>query len=149
MTWTSSLKGCVKVVCLTMAINGSLKNDVIKNLSKDKLKQYIMYLTKKYYLSFIEGDEETFNNTLEHLLEVISEYKLIYVNLQGFVSYCLYLNANEIMMKASSNNSFELVNVFNYDLFEDENFEDDLRHDIKNIFNKERIRERYYEKRTS
>lgn len=132
-----------------MAINGSLKNDVIKNLSKDKLKQYIMYLTKKYYLSFIEGDEETFNNTLEHLLEVISEYKLIYVNLQGFVSYCLYLNANEIMMKASSNNSFELVNVFNYDLFEDENFEDDLRHDIKNIFNKERIRERYYEKRTS
>ena len=54
-----------------------------------------------------------------------------------------------IMMKASSNDSFELKNIFNYDLIEDENFEDDLHHDIKNIFNKERVKERYYEKRTS
>lgn len=135
-----------------MAINGSidgLRKDVMKNLSKDKLKSYIFNLTKKYYMSFIEGDEETFNNTLELLHDVIDEYGLTYVNLQGFVFFCMYLNANVIMMKASSNNSFELKNTFNYDLREDESFEDDLHHDIKNIFNKERVKERYYEKRTS
>lgn len=100
-------------------------------------------------MSYIEGDEETFNNTLELLNDVIDEYSLTYVNLQGFVFFCLYLNANMIMTKASSNDKFELKNIFNYDLREDENFEDDLRHDIKEIFNKERIKERYYEKRTS
>lgn len=135
-----------------MAINGSIdgmKKDMMKNLSKDKLKQYLFHLTKKYYMSFIEGDEDTFNSTIERLHEVIDEYSLTYVNLQGFIFYCLYLNANVIMTKASSNNSFELTNLFTYDLFEDEDFEDDLRHDIKEIFNKERIKERYYEKRTS
>ena len=75
-----------------MAINSSLdglKKDVIKNLSKDKLKQYIMYLTKKYYVSYIEGDEDTFNNTLEHLNEVSNQYGLTYVNLQGYIFFCL------------------------------------------------------------
>ena len=100
-------------------------------------------------MSFIEGDEETFNNTLELLHDVIDEYSLTYVNLKGFVFYCLHLNANIIMTKASSNDSFELKNIFNYDLLEDDNFEDDLHHDIKKIFNKERVKERYYEKRTS
>lgn len=133
-----------------MAINlDGLKKDVLKNLSKDKLKQYIFHLTKKYYVSYIEDDEETFNNTLEHLQDVLDEYRLTYVNLQGFIFFCLYLNANVIMTKASSNNSFELINIANYDLIEDDDFEDDLRHDIKEIFNKERVKERYYEKRTS
>ena len=135
-----------------MAINSSLdgiKKDMMKNLSKDKLKQYLFHLTKKYYVSYIEGDEDAFNSTIERLHDVIDEYGLIYVNLQGFIFFCLYLNANIIMTKASSNNSFELTNIAKYELLEDENFEDDLRHDIKEIFNKERIKERYYEKRTS
>ena len=133
-----------------MAINlDGLKKDVLKNLSKDKLKQYIFHWTKKYYVSYIEDDEETFNITLEHLQDVLDEYRLTYVNLQGFIFFCLYLNANVIMTKASSNNSFELINIANYDLIEDDDFEDDLRHDIKEIFNKERVKERYYEKRTS
>lgn len=135
-----------------MAINSSLdglKKDVIKNLSKDKLKSYIFNLTKKYYMSYIEGDEETFNNTLELLHGVIDEYSLTYVNLQGFTFFCLYLNANVNVMKTSSDNSFELKNIFAYDLLEDDDFEEDLHHDIKEIFNKERVKERYYEKRAS
>ena len=132
-----------------MAINGSLKNDVIKNLSKDKLKQYLFHLSKRYYETYIEGDEKAFNSNLEHLLDVISEYEQTYVNLKGFVFFCMYLNANVIMTKASSNDMFELTNLFNYDLLEDDNYEDELRHDIKEIFNKERIKERYYEKRAS
>lgn len=135
-----------------MAINSSidgLKKDVISNLSKDKLKQYIFYLTKRYYETHQDNDENAFNINLELLQDVIDEYRETYVNLLGFVFFCLYLNANVIMMKTSSGNSFELTNVFNYDLLEDDDFEEDLHHDIKNIFNKERVKERYYEKRAS
>lgn len=138
-------------VCQIMAINNSLdglKKEVMKNLSKDKLKSYIFYLTKKYYETYIEGDEEAFNNNLEQIYAIIDEYRDTYINLMGFVFYCLHLNANVIMVK-SSNNSFELRNIVKYDLFEDNTFEDDLRHDIKEIFNKERVKERYYEKRAS
>ena len=135
-----------------MVINGSLdglKKDVISNLSKDKLKQYIFYLTKQYYETFQNNDEQAFNFNLELLQGVIDEYRETYVNLLGFVFFCLYLNANVQMMNTSSDNSFELKNIFNYDLFEDEDFEEDLHHDIKNIFNKERVKARYYEKRVS
>lgn len=135
-----------------MAINSNLeglKKDVISNLSKDKLKQYIFYLTKQYYETFKENDEKAFNLNLELLQGVIDEYKETYVNLLGFVFFCLYLNANVNMMKQFSGNSFELKNVFTYDLLEDDNFEDELHHDLKNIFNKERVKERYYEKRVS
>ena len=124
----------------------TIKKDVIKNLSKDKLKKYIFYLTKRYYETYNENDEEAFNNTLELLQDVINEYRETYVNLLGFIFFCFYLNANVIITKASSNNSFELTNLFTYDLLEDEDYEDELHHDIKKIFNKERVRERYYEK---
>ena len=134
-----------------MVINGSLdglKKDVISNLSKDKLKQYIFHLTQKYYVSYIEGDEKTFNHSLEQLHEISNEYNLTYSNLKGYIFFCFYVNANNIISKASSNEKFSLVKAFNYDLIEDEDFEDDLRHDIKEIFNKERIKERYNEKTT-
>lgn len=139
-------------VCQIMAINGSLdglKKDVMKNLSKDKLKSYIFFLTKQYYEFYVKRDEDSFNNAIELLQSVIDEYSETYVNLHGFVFYCLYLNANIILNKAGANKKFELKNIFTYDLLEDDNFEDDLHHDIKNIFNKERVRERYYEKKTS
>ena len=135
-----------------MAINSNLeglKKDVISNLSKDKLKQSIFYLTKQYYEAFKDNDEEAFNLNLELLQGVIDEYKETYVNLLGFVFFCLYLNANVNMVKQFSGNSFELKNVFSYDLLEDDSFEDELHHDLKNIFNKERVKVRYYEKRAS
>ena len=128
----------------SMSTLDGIKKDVISNLSKDKLKQYIFYLTKRYYETFQENDEDAFNNTLELLQDVIDEYRETYVNLLGFVFFCLYLNANVNVMKTSSDNSFELKNIFAYDLLED-----DLHHDIKEIFNKERVKERYYEKRAS
>lgn len=124
----------------------TLKKDVVSNLSKDKLKKYIFYLTKRYYETYKEDDEEAFNNTLELLQDVIDEYRETYVNLLGFVFFCFYLNANVEVTKQCSNTSFKLTNLFTYDLLEDEYYEDELHHDIKEIFNKERVKERYYEK---
>lgn len=135
-----------------MAINGALdglKKDVMKNLSKDKLKKYIFYLSKRYYETYINNDEEAFVNTIESLHNVVNEYSVTYVNLIGFTFYCLHVNANLLLTKAGANKEMTLENVFTYDLLEDDDFEDDLHHDLKNIFNKERVRSRYYEKRAS
>ena len=124
---------------------GRLKKDVISNMSKGKFKKYLFYLTRKYYEAYLEDDEESFNECIENLMDVISEYRETYINLMGYVYYTLYLNAILIISEKSSNDDFSLKNIQKYDLFEEDD-EEELHHDIKNIFNKERVRRRYYEK---
>ena len=120
--------------------------DVLRNLSKDKLKQYIFFLTKKYYDSFKNNDVEAYDLAIEQLYFIMEEYDEKFVNLKGFVCYCLYLNANVEVMKHHEQQNFELEPLFKMDLLMED--VEELGHDIKNIFNKERIKERYYEKRT-
>ena len=120
--------------------------EVLTNLSREKLKRYIFYLTKNYYETYAKGDVEAHDRAIEQLFFISEEYGDEYVNLQGFICYCLYLNANVEVMKAHDQQAFALDPLFKMDLLED-NVEE-LPFDIKNIFNKERIKERYYEKRT-
>lgn len=120
--------------------------ELLKDLSRDKLKQYIFYLTKKYYESYINNDVEAYDIAIEQLYFVIEEYGDTYVNLNGFMCYCLYLNANVEVMKKHDQQAFPLDPLFKMDLLMED--VEELGHDIKNIFNKERIKERYYEKRT-
>jgi len=124
---------------------GKIKGDVLSNLSKDKLKKYLFHLTRKYYETYMANDEKTFNETIEILMDVIGEYRDTYINLMGFVYYCLYLNSILIISEENDDVEFNLKNIAKYDLMEDDEFEDELSHDIRNIFNKERIRRRYYE----
>ena len=123
-----------------------MKGDVISNLSKDKLKKYLFHLTRKYYESYISGDEKSYNESIEKIMEVIGAYRETYVNLMGYIYYSLYLNSILIISEKTGNDEFSLQNIAKYDLYEDEDMEEELHHDIKNIFNKERIRARYYEK---
>jgi len=133
-----------------MAINiDGLKKELLSNLGKDNLKQYIFYLTKKYYVSYLEGDEETFKTNLDLLNDIILRYNEQYMDLQGFVFYCFFLNANAILSKQGASNEFALANPFKCDLHEDDELDEDLNHDIKKIFNKERVRARYNEEKTS
>lgn len=118
---------------------------LLQDLSKDKLKSYIFYLTKKYYESYKDNDVEAFERTIEHLFFIVEEYDDKYVNLYGFMAYCLYLNANVEVMK-KHDHQIKLDPLFKMDLLED-NVEE-LAFDIKNIFNKDRIKERYNAKRT-
>lgn len=120
--------------------------EVLKGLSKDKLKQLIFYLTKRYYEAYKTGDVEAYDKAIEQLFFIFEEYNDKYVNLQGFMCYCLYLNANVELMNANDKQVFALDPLFKMDLL-DEDVEE-LPFDIKNIFNKQRIRERYNEKRT-
>ena len=118
---------------------------LLQDLSKDKLKSLIFYLTKRYYESYKENDVEAYEIAIEQLFVIVEEYDDTYVNLKGFICYCLYLNANVELMK-EHDQDFQLDPLFKMDLLED-NVEE-LAHDIKNIFNKERIKERYNAKRT-
>lgn len=123
-----------------------MKGNVISNLSKDKLKKYIFYLSRKYYETYINGDEIGFNETIEKILEVIDVYRDTYINLMGFVYYSLYINSILIFSEKIPNEEFSLKNIAKYDLIEDDDFEEELSHDIRKIFNKERVRRRYFEK---
>lgn len=120
---------------------------VLQGLSKDKLKSLIYFLTKRYYEAYKDNDVEAYDMAIEQLFFIFEEYNDKFVNLQGFVCYCLYLNANvELMKNNSDEQAFKLDPLFKMDLL-DEDVEE-LPFDIKNIFNKQRIRERYNEKRT-
>ena len=119
---------------------------LLQDLSKDKLKSLIFYLTKRYYEAYKDNDVEAYNIAIEQLFVIVEEYGDKYVNLNGFICYCLYLNANVEVMKEHDQQSFNLDPLFKMNLLED-NVEE-LSHDIKNIFNKERIKERYNAKRT-
>lgn len=123
-----------------------MKNNVISNMDKDKLKKYLYYLTRKYYETYMEGDLNGFNETIEKIMDVISEFRETYINLMGFIYYCFYLNSILIVSEKVGNDEFSLQNISKYDLMEDDDFEEELHHDIRNIFNKERIRRRRYEK---
>ena len=123
-----------------------MKGDVISNLSKDKLKKYLFHLTRKYYESYISGDEKAYNESIEKIMEVIGAYRETYINLMGYIYYSLYLNSILIISEKTGNDEFSLQNIAKYDLMEDDEFEEELSHDIKNIFNKDRIRRRYFEK---
>ena len=63
--------------------------DVLRNLSRDKLKQYIFYLTQKYYESYKKGDVEAYDIAINQLFFIVEEYDDKYVNLNGFICYCL------------------------------------------------------------
>ena len=121
-----------------------IRFDLIADLSKDKLKQYILYLTHRYYESYMAGDEVSFQNYLELLNQIFNHYKETYSNIMEFVFYCFYLNS---IQNHGDDDGFKFGNPFTYDLMEDNNIEEELSHDMKKIFNKQRIRERYNEKR--
>ena len=120
--------------------------ELLRGLSKDKLKSYIFFLTQKYYDGYLQNDREGYDIAIEQLFFIVEEYGDKYVNLDGFICYCLYLNANVVMLKTTKQYNFKLEPLFKMDLNED-NVEE-LPFDIKNIFNKQRIRERYNAKRT-
>lgn len=124
-----------------------MKRDVLSNLSKDKLKRYIFHLARKYFETYMKGNEEAFNESIESMMELYEMYGDIYRNFMGFLYYALYINSVLIISEKSGNDEFSLKNIHKYDLTEDDGDGEELHHDLKKIFNKERVRERYDEKR--
>lgn len=123
------------------------QKELIANLTYDDLKKYIVYLTRCYYESYKNNDVRQFENNIQLLEELIEVHKNHYANITGFVYFSLFINSNAIISDmASDSNKIKLGVPFNYNLYESEE-EEELSHDIKKIFNKDRIRARYNEKK--
>lgn len=121
--------------------------ELLQGLSREKLKSYIFFLTQKYVVAYVQNDRADYDIAIEQLFFIREEYGDKYVNLDAFIYFCLSVNAGEQLKEFHGNKqSFELEPLFKVDLLED-NVEE-LPFDIKNIFNKQRIRERYNAKGT-
>ncbi|MBQ7851302.1 MAG: hypothetical protein IJ342_00250 [Muribaculaceae bacterium] len=121
--------------------------EVLQGLSTKKLKSYIFFLTQKYIVSYVQNDRAGYELAIEQLFFIVEEYGDKYVNLDGFICFCLCVHSCEQLKEFHGNKQvFALEPLFKMDLLEDD--VEELPFDIKNIFNKERIRERYNEKRT-
>ena len=125
------------------------KKELLSNLNESDLKQYVVLLTNDYYKHFKNNDVAEFNNTLNLLKEVVEVYKDKYSNIIGFVYYNLFLNANILLGETVKDSSIKLTNPFKYTLYENNELEEELTHDIRKIFNKERIRARYNEQQAN
>lgn len=125
------------------------KKELLSNLNESDLKQYVVLLTNDYYKHFKNNDVAEFNNTLNLLKEVVEVYKDKYSNIIGFVYYNLFLNANILLGETVKDSSIKLTNPFKYTLYENNELEEELTHDIEKIFNIDRIRARYNEKQTN
>ena len=121
--------------------------ELLRGLSREQLKPYIFFLTQKYYVGYLQNDRASYDMAIEQLFFIVEEYGDKYVNLDGFICFCMCVNAGAHLKEFhGEKETFELEPLFKLDLLED-NVEE-LPFDIKNIFNKERIRERYNAKRT-
>ena len=125
------------------------KKQLLSNLNESDLKQYVVLLTNEYYKYYKDNDAKEFNNTLNLLKEVVEVYKDKYANIIGFIYYNLFLNANILLDETAKDSTIKLINPFKYNLYESNEIEEELTHDIEKIFNKERIRARYNEKQTN
>jgi len=122
------------------------KRELLLNLSFADLKQYILLITNNYYKAFAENDVKEFNHNLYLIKEIIELYKDKYANITGFVYYNLTLHSNNLL---NENSTIKLENCFKYDLQESNEIEEELNHDIKEIFNIDRIKARYNEKQNN
>lgn len=125
------------------------KKQILANLNESDLNQYIILLTSNYYKAFKENDVSEYNYNLGLLKEVTELYKDKYSNIIGFVYYNLFLNANILLTESVADSTIKLANPFNYKLSESSELEEELTHDIEEIFNIDRIRARYNEKQTN
>ena len=125
------------------------KKEILSNLNESDLKQYLVLLSNNYYKYFKENNVKEFNSNLKLLNEVIEVYKDKYSNIIGFAYYNLFLTANILLTETVSDSTVKLANPFNYKLYESEELEEELTHDIEKIFNIERIRARYNEKQVN
>lgn len=87
------------------------KQEILSNLTKEELENYIQVLTREYYLSCLANDVNSYKNNLNCLKEVLTIFNPIFNNISNYINFCLLCNINKILMQ-ELNLDFELA-VFN------------------------------------
>ena len=72
-------------------------NDIITDLTKEEIEQYIQVLTKNYYEYYLLGNAKKFNDNFKQLKNLIEIVELDYPNLRNYTNYCLLCNINKIL----------------------------------------------------
>ena len=72
-------------------------NDIITDLSKEEIEQYIQVLTKNYYEYYLSGNAKKFNENFKQLKNLIGIVELDYPNIRNYTNYCLLCNINKIL----------------------------------------------------
>lgn len=106
------------------------KKDEIMKLDVKGLKEYIHYLTKRYYVSYANDNLDEFNNTKNEINEVISYLIDYYPNIYNYLLYSFVLSFNDFL-KAICNRDLILLNPLEvvFDL-ESDNPIDEGIHDL-------------------
>ena len=76
--------------------------EILSNFEEEDLKQYIQVLAKNYYLHFLNNEEESFNNTVKQLEEVLKIYKIDYPKLNSYINFCLLESINKLLNETIS-----------------------------------------------
>ena len=77
-------------------------HEILSNFEEEDLKQYIQVLGKNYYLHFLNNEEESFNNTVKQLEEVLKIYKIDYPKLNSYINFCLLESINKLLNETIS-----------------------------------------------
>ena len=72
-------------------------NDIINDLSKEEIEQYILFLTKNYYDYYLSGNANKFNDNFKELKNLIGIVESGYPNIRNYINYCLLCNINKIL----------------------------------------------------
>ena len=72
-------------------------NNIITDLSKDQIEQYIQVLTKNYYEYYLSGNSKKFHENFKELKNLIKLTELDYPNIRNYTNYCLLCNINKIL----------------------------------------------------
>ena len=70
------------------------KLDYIAKLDETGLKNYIAILIKKYYIAYLQEDEQKCFNLWQQLNEIIYLFEDDFENLDGYINQCMVTTAN-------------------------------------------------------
>lgn len=110
-------------------------NNLINDLSKEEIEQYIQVLTKNYYEYYLSGNAKKFNDNFKQLKNLIGIIELDYPNIRNYTNYCLLCNINSILennLKVDIDlivfeSSIDETEVSKIDMTDDKIFEYDLK----------------------
>lgn len=78
----------------------NMRKEIISKFSKDELKQYINQLARKYYVSFINNDSDSYNSINNEIYDIISMFEDTYPSIKIYINHCLLKSANDLLQNS-------------------------------------------------
>lgn len=89
------------------------RNEILKN-DVETIKNYIHHLTKNYYFSYINDDENEFKRICDDINDINMFLCDVYPNSYHYILYSMFMNSNNVL-KSLFKRDFSLLNVHEVD----------------------------------